>query len=157
MSIAFRRILFPTDFSEVSLAALPYAINHAESFEAELHCIHVLDDGYQYWSALGPESIPAGPPPEEMHALAVTRMGQLREEHLGSLTQSVVTEVIPGRPFKEIIVYAREHQIDLIVMATHGRGAVAHMLLGSTTELVIRKAPCAVLTIRWKDHTFEMP
>ncbi len=157
MSIAFRKILFPTDFSEVSLAALPYAINHAESFDAELHCVHVLDDGFQYWSALGPESIPAGPPPEEMHELATKRIERLRHEHLGGCTQSVVTEVIPGSPLKEIIVYAREHEIDLIVMATHGRGAVAHMLLGSTTERVIRKAPCAVLTIRWRDHAFEMP
>ena len=62
-----------------------------------------------------------------------------------------------GRPFAEIIAYARENEICLIVMGTHGRGALAHVLLGSTTEKVVRKAPCAVMTVRAPDHDFVMP
>ena len=62
-----------------------------------------------------------------------------------------------GRPFSEIIAYVRAQGIDLIVMATHGRGAIAQMLLGSTTEKVVRKAQCAVLTIRPDEHKFVMP
>ena len=67
-----------------------------------------------------------------------------------------MTHVTMGRPFSEIVGYARAQGIDLIVMGTHGRGAIAHVLLGSTTEKVVRKAGCAVLTIRG-DHVFVMP
>jgi len=68
-----------------------------------------------------------------------------------------VTHVSMGRPFTEIIGYARQENVGMIVMATHGRGAIAHMLLGSTTEKVVRKAQCAVLTIRPDEHEFAMP
>ncbi len=53
-----------------------------------------------------------------------------------------------GRPFSEITRYAETHRIDLIIMGTHGRGAIEHMLLGSVAEKVVRKAPCPVLTVR---------
>jgi nucleotide-binding universal stress UspA family protein len=62
-----------------------------------------------------------------------------------------------GTPFVEIVRYARREVIDLIVMGTHGRGAIAHMLLGSVAERVIRKAPCPVLTVRPEEHEFVMP
>ncbi|MHC5110885.1 MAG: universal stress protein [Planctomycetota bacterium] len=157
VSTAIKRILFPTDFSDVSLAALPNALEHAERYDAEFHCVHVIDDAYQYWGALGPESIPVGPPPEAVKELAEKQMSELVDSRLANLPHPAVTEILTGRPFSEIIAYAREQEIDLIVMATHGRGALAHMLLGSTTELVVRKAPCAVLIIRWREHKFEMP
>ncbi len=157
MPIKFKRILYPTDFSELSLAALTYARQLTEAFDAQLYCLHVVDDGYQYWSALGPESIPAGPPPEALTKAAGQRLDQLAEEHLTGFGKEVKLDVTLGRPFTEIIAYARENEIDLIVMATHGRGAVAHMLLGSTAEKVVRKAPCAVLTTRSPDQTFIMP
>jgi len=79
------------------------------------------------------------------------------EDNITELESVPVTSVSVGRPFAEIIAYAREHEIDMIVMGTHGRGAIAHMLLGSTTEKVVRKAPCAVLTVRAADQEFEMP
>jgi nucleotide-binding universal stress UspA family protein len=157
MSIQFSRILYPTDFSELAQAAFDYALTMAEAFGAELHCLHVVDDVYQYWSAMGPESVPIGPPPEELFQLGKTRMDSFAQEHLKGLRCSVVTQVAMGRPFAEIISYARERDIDLIVMGTHGRGAIAHMLLGSCTEKVVRKAPCPVLTVRAKDQQFEMP
>jgi nucleotide-binding universal stress UspA family protein len=69
----------------------------------------------------------------------------------------VATALRVGSPFVEVIRYARDHDVDLIVMGTHGRGAIAHMLLGSVAERVVRKAPCAVLTVRGKGHTFEAP
>ena len=62
-----------------------------------------------------------------------------------------------GTPFVEIIRYAREHEIDLIVMGTHGRGLIAHVLMGSVAEKVVRKAPCPVLTVRHPEHEFVMP
>lgn len=157
MSVIVQRILFPTDYSELSLAALGYARELAGKFDAELHCLHVVDDAYQYWSAMGPESIPVGPPPEEVMELGRTRMTAFDEAHLQGLGNPAVTAVTIGRPFAEIIAYARENEMHMIVMGTHGRGAIAHMLLGSTTEKVVRKSPCPVLTVRASDHEFVMP
>ena len=157
MPIDFAHILLPTDFSEVSRPALNYARVLADRFDAQLHCLHVVDDAYQYWSAIGPESLPLGPPPEEMLELARTRMAKYRAEHCEGLKHPPVTHVAYGRPFAEIIAYARENKIDMIVMGTHGRGAIAHMLLGSTTEKAVRKAPCAVLTVRTSEGPFVMP
>ncbi len=157
MSIRFANILLPTDFSDVATPAVEYARQLAETFDAQLHCLHVVDDAYQYWSAIGPESLPLGPPPEEMLELGRTRMARFREEHFSGLKRAVITSVAYGRPFAEIIAYTRENAIDLIVMGTHGRGAIAHVLLGSTTEKVVRKAPCAVLTVRTSEEPFVMP
>ncbi|MGD2108794.1 MAG: universal stress protein [Phycisphaerae bacterium] len=157
MPVDFKKIVFPTDFSDLSLAALNYARQLVEGFKAQLYCLHVVDDAYQYWSAMGPESIPVGPPAEELLDLGRKRMEQFCSEHLADLDPPPITHVAIGRPFAEIIAYARENDVCLIVMGTHGRGAIAHVLLGSTTEKVVRKAPCAVLTVRGPDHKFEMP
>ena len=62
-----------------------------------------------------------------------------------------------GGPYVEIVTFARENDIDMIVMGTHGRGFVAHMLMGSVAEKVVRKAPCPVLTVRLPEHKFEHP
>lgn len=157
MSIKIDRILFPTDFSDLALVALRHARAFAEAFDATIHCLHVVDESFQYWSAMGPESIPVGPPAEDLLRFAETRMEQFRSEHLLELTHDPVLQVVLGRPFAEVIAYARATEIDLIVMGTHGRGALSHMLLGSTTEKVVRKASCPVLTIRATDHGFVMP
>jgi len=157
MSIHIENVLFPTDFSDSALSALVFARQFADTFDAVLHCLHVVDEAYQYWSPMGPESIPVGPPPEEMVELGRTRMQQFQGEHLTGLKRAPVTHVAIGRPFAEIIGYARGHDVQLIVLATHGRGAITQMLLGSTTEKVVRKAPCAVLTVRAAGQEFVMP
>lgn len=157
MAIKFEKILFPTDFSELSYAALGHARTLADAFGGVLHGLYVVDEAYLYWSAMGPESIPLVPPPDNLLDLARTRMDEFRAEHLTGLKREPMTHVVLGRPFAEIIGYARDNEIDLIVLGTHGRGAIAQMLLGSTTEKVVRKAPCAVLTIRTSDRDFVMP
>ena len=136
---------------------MEYALELANKYGAELHCLHVVDDAYQYWSAMGPESIPVGPPPEDLLDLGRSRIQTFKDEYLGGLSSEPVLHVVMGRPFAEIISYSRQQNIDLIVMGTHGRGAIAHVLLGSTTEKVVRKAACAVLTVRGKEHEFVMP
>ena len=70
---------------------------------------------------------------------------------------SVHPEVREGTPFAEIVRCARDKDIDLIVMGTHGHTGLAHMLLGSVTEKVVRKAPCPVLTVRHPEHEFVHP
>jgi nucleotide-binding universal stress UspA family protein len=64
---------------------------------------------------------------------------------------------LTGAPFLEIVRYARREDIDLIVMGTHGRGAIAHLLVGSVAENVVRKAPCPVLTVPVAGHDFVKP
>lgn len=157
MPIEFRNVLLPTDFSETARPAIDYAIELARRFGSQLYCLHVVDDAYQYWTAVGPESLPVGPPPEDLLELGRTRMTRFRGEFLSQLANPVICDVTYGRPFAEIINYAREKSIDLIIMGTHGRGAVAQMLLGSTAEKVVRKAPCAVLTVRTGREAFVMP
>ena len=70
---------------------------------------------------------------------------------------AVVRDVRVGTPFLEIVRYAKETAIDLIVIGTHGRSGLAHVLLGSTAEKIVRKAPCPVLTVRPEGHDFVMP
>jgi nucleotide-binding universal stress UspA family protein len=71
----------------------------------------------------------------------------------GDRTGAVIATIV-GSPFYEIVRYATEQQIDLIVIGTHGRGPLGHMLLGSVAEKVVRKAPCPVLTVRHPQHEF---
>lgn len=154
--INLQRILLPTDFSEHARDTVDYACALAEKFDAELHVLHVLQD----LVAMVPEPGLAYPPPGDY-------MTELRESAEQALQQvvdpqwaagkSVVRVTRQGPPFLEIIRYARENEVDLIVMGTHGRTGLAHMLLGSVAEKVVRKSPCPVLTVRSARHEFEMP
>ncbi len=154
--IKIGKILCPTDFSELSSQALRYAKSFTKSFDATLHMLYVVDESYQYWMAMGPNTIPAGPSTEDLVQAGKEQMKAFRQEHLADLSK-VVTEVRLGRPFMEIIHYAREQAVDLIVIGTHGRGGISHVLMGSTAEKVVRKAPCPVLSIRHPQHQFIMP
>ncbi len=157
MSVTFSAILFPADFSELSLRALDCAKGLAEKFNAKMYCLHVVDEAYQYWTGVSPESIPVGPPPDELLTIGRQRMERFVSEYLANFSQDLTTHVILGRPFAGIVKYAREQDIDMIVMATHGRGGIAHVLLGSTAEKVVRKAHCAVLTVRTAEGEFVHP
>lgn len=153
--IALKRILVPTDFSEASEAALKYGQALAEAFNASLDVLHVMEDPFIY----APTSEGYLPPPqffEEMEKATLDRLNKiLTDAEREKLRATLVTK--KGSPFVEVIRYARENDIDLIVMGTHGRGAIAHMLMGSVAEKVVRKAPCPVLTVRHPEHEFVMP
>ncbi|HRX85959.1 MAG TPA: universal stress protein [Phycisphaerae bacterium] len=157
LALAIRKILFPTDFSELSLVALRYARAFSEQFAAHLYCLHVVDEAQQYWSALGPEATPIAPPVDDILEAAGKQMQAFHDEHLIGLEYAPVTKVALGKPFVEIITYAREITADLLVMATHGRSGLMHALMGSTAERVVRKAPCPVLTVRAGEHEFVLP
>ena len=154
MAIQISKILVPTDFSELSLHAVKYAREFAATFEAQIHCVHVIDEAYQYWSTMGPESAPIGPAVEDLKSLAEGHMQRFSDEHLVGLDYVPIYKVITGNPWADIVQYALENTVDLIVVATHGRGGLAHALLGSTAEKVIRKAPCPVLVVRETEHEF---
>lgn len=153
--IALKRILVPTDFSEASEAALKYGRALAEAFDASLYVLHVMEDPFVF----APTSEGYVPPPqfyEEMESATRDRLNKLlTDAERAKLRAQLVTK--KGSPFVEIVRYAKDNDIDLIVMGTHGRGAIAHMLMGSVAEKVVRKAPCPVLTVRHPEHEFVMP
>jgi nucleotide-binding universal stress UspA family protein len=154
--IELKRILIPTDFSEFSQEAIRYGCELAKKFSAELHFIHVAQDAFPLAPEAGMLSVPHG---EYMAHLIATSERMLQNVPDPAIYQGpVAARVIEvGVPFLEIIRYAREHDIDLIVLATHGRTGIVHMLMGSVAEKVVRKAPCPVLTIHPEGHDFIKP
>jgi nucleotide-binding universal stress UspA family protein len=153
-----KKVLYPTDFSEYSLAALPYAVNIAKQNGADLYCLHVVEmpqEEYLTREYMVPLNVPHVPKDKVLRT-ARARMERFVKENL-SETDKVTSRVLIGTPFVEIIRYARDQSIDLIVIGTHGHSALAAMLLGTVAEKVVRKAPCPVLTVRHPQHKFEMP
>lgn len=154
--ISLKRILLPTDFSEHSKNALTYACAFAEQFGAELHVIHVVQDLVAMVPEPGLAFPPAGDYMGELKSSAEKALAAFPDAEW-SKGKKVVRAVIQGPPFVEIIRYAKEHAVDLIVIGTHGRTGLVHVLLGSVAEKVVRKAPCPVLTVRKGEHEFVMP
>ncbi|NQV32235.1 MAG: universal stress protein [Phycisphaeraceae bacterium] len=154
-----KSILYPTDFSEHSQVAIPLALDLAKRYDAELHCLHAVDTTHEYFMQGGTVA-PMMAKPLSSEALleeAHNRMADFVAQHVSQAGNSVLTVVVEGKPFEQVIRYARDKHIDLIVMGTHGHSALASMLLGSVTEKVIHKAPCAVLTIRHPQQVFKTP
>jgi nucleotide-binding universal stress UspA family protein len=149
--IKLQNILVPTDFSECSDAALRYGLELARAFNANLHVLHVVQDPYtQPWAA---EAFPAA-----IGDLLTDWQKQSEKRLLESIPvadrRRVKVSCSIASPYGEILRYAVNDKIDLIVMGTHGRGPLAHMLLGSVAEKVVRRAPCPVLTVRHPQHDF---
>ena len=143
--IRLQRILFPTDFSDCSRLAQVDACELAERFHAELHVLHVLHDAM----AMIPEpgsalSLPQNYLLDQKESAEKALDGLLPAEWLQSHRVHRATRM--GNPAAEICRYATEHDIDLIILGTHGRGALSHLFLGSVAERVVRMAPCPVLT-----------
>lgn len=154
--VALQNILVATDFSDSSALALDYARTLAKAFGSNIHVLHVLEDlaAHAWTTEVYVAALPGVH--EEMERQAKERLGAMftAEE---SADFHVQTELRTGSPFVEIVRYAREHNVDLIVMGTHGRGPIAHMLLGSVAERVVRKASCPVLTVRKESHEYVHP
>ncbi|MES2788306.1 MAG: universal stress protein [Planctomycetota bacterium] len=151
---SFQRILLAADFSDTSACAVEHAVLMAKTFGAALHVLHVLENGIPVMM----DGVAYLPPNylEEIEKWAAEQLeGVISREDRDRLGVTLVMR--KGSPFLEIIRYAREQQMDLIVMGTHGRGALAHVLLGNIAEKVVRKAPCPVLTVRHPRHEFVMP
>jgi universal stress protein A len=152
--INLRHILVPTDFSEHSRHALRYGVALAEKFNAELHLLNVFQDLSVYQADA--VMVPVLPSAEVLTTNARTTLDKLIQDcNLGHLV--VHAEVREGSPIEEIVEYAHAKNIDLIVIATHGRGWLAHLLLGSVAEKVVRKAPCPVMAVHLVEHEFIEP
>jgi nucleotide-binding universal stress UspA family protein len=149
--IELKTILVPTDFSECSEAAVKYGAALAQTFGARLHLLNVVQDPYTLpWGADG-FAAPIGDMLAEWEAQAKSRLTEIVPA-TAAATAVVTTRV--GSPYAEIVRYAAQQRIDLIVLGTHGRGALGHILLGSVAERVVRTAPCPVLTVRHPQREF---
>jgi universal stress protein A len=155
MTIRLQKILLPTDFSNYSAAATKYACELATKFDAELHLLHTLESHLTSTPNFGfgldlPKYI------SESRAAAEKSLAGVLDPKWAS-GRKVLQAVVEGSPKTEIVRYARKHNIDLIVLATHGRTGLSHVMMGSVAESVVRTAPCPVLTVRPEGHQFVMP
>jgi nucleotide-binding universal stress UspA family protein len=137
----YERILLPTDGSESADAALDHAMDIARQYDAELHVLHVVSAAYAE----------AGPG----HATAVETLESHGQETLAEIAERardagvvVATEQRQGQPHRSIVEYAKDADVDLVVMGTHGRTGLQRYLLGSVTEKVVRTCDVPVLTVR---------
>lgn len=139
-------IVLPTDFSPRSQEALPWLRRMSDLLQAEVHVVYVLEEPQVYTTLdMGPVPIPSA---TELADSARERLTRFIADTVVDLGAPLVSAVLVGRPADEIVNYAREQMASLLIMTTHGYSGVKHMLLGSTTESVLRQATCPVLSIR---------
>src|SRR4051812_34202515 len=145
--VSIRRILVPTDFSDRGALAVRYAAELADKFGAELVLLHIVPESVL---ALPDAVMPTPAPMADLDAL--TEAGRTGLAHLIAALKLEAhkprVEVRFGSPGQEIVAAARDLHADLVCVATHGRGGLARVLLGSVAEEVVRHAPCPVLTVR---------
>ncbi|HWA99969.1 MAG TPA: universal stress protein [Pirellulales bacterium] len=132
--------MFPTDFSALSRDALPYAVSMARDFGAKLLLVHVE------------EPIPLLGPTEATYAFIEPDHAALRKQladfPIGDTSVACERHLLLGGAADMIVGFAAAEQADLIVMATHGRSGLSHLLMGSVAEAVVRRAHCPVLTLK---------
>ena len=153
--IEVKSILVATDFSDHARVAMRYGAELAHKFGAEVIACHIVAPLTFGKPFPGSDDRSAARFNPEVRA---SRARELAEEWFATLDVRqgrVLVEL--GHPFVEIVRIARNENVDLVVIGTHGRGAVAHMLLGSVAEKVVRTAPCPVLTVRQGQHEFVVP
>ncbi len=153
-----KRILVPIDFSDCSLKALRYAVPLARQHEASITLLHVVnvptyyavDGGGFNYGAFQPDYTALE---AELRALGEKRLSAMAAEEAA---QHVPTDSVvrTGPPATEIVELAKSIPADVIVISTHGRTGLSHVVLGSVAEHVIRHAPCPVLVVREHEHEF---
>ena len=155
--IALKNILVATDFGEPADAALSYGRTLARAFGATVHLLHVVQD--VYLASYGSEFyIPDDPNVQnQVNESARKQLDGLAIDSDGSGPAIRTVLRMSNTPARAIVQYAKEEDIDLLVMGTRGRKGVAHLLLGSVAEHVVRAAPCPVLTVHHPEHEFVVP
>jgi len=153
----FRKILFCTDFSEDSHWAFTYALDLAKTYKAKLLIFHATPE------PVHPEQLSLYLAPEKLEELRACQKKEIDRQLKGHYVEKMGRfknyQIVfrEGEPFLEIIRRAKKDSVDLIVMGTHGRTGLDHVLFGSTAEKVVRKSPCPVLTVRLPGRRFSMP
>lgn len=143
-----RRIVLATDFSECSMPAVDYAVAMAQKFGAELHLVHIFEQ--PFFSHTGVSETVRPELDRWIRDLREEARDRLKKMVSDIAKEKVKAEIVlcDGNPYQEIGKVAADLPADLIVMGTHGRTGITHLLMGSVAERVVRHAPCAVLTVR---------
>jgi universal stress protein A len=144
--LPFKKILWPTDFSEPSFKALEAAIELASKFSAELYAVHVVSSLPVVPGPSGPTSFNVSLYEEELQESAKASLKEIIEKKIprSIKTHPLITE---GLVADEIVREAKRQKVDLIVTATHGERGWRHLIFGSVAEKVVRMAPCPVLAV----------
>ena len=144
--LSFKTIVVPTDFSDYSLRALAYAIGLAEMYEVKVKLVYVNEPALHVsdiaWVGIDERARNAS-----QLKKAQENLDKIVSEQIPAGVSSEAV-VLSGDAVDEIIRYADEVEAGLIVMATHGRTGISHILMGSTAEHVVRRATCPVLTLK---------
>jgi nucleotide-binding universal stress UspA family protein len=143
-----KKILVPLDFAQTSDAALMYGRSLAKAFGAELHVLHVMENQFLRPSFKSPAAVEAG---------IANRVAERLSDEDRTTLRTVTAVRMSDEPSDEIVRYAEDEDIDLIVMGTHGRTNMARLLMGSVAEKVVRTARCPVMTLRHPEHEFVIP
>jgi nucleotide-binding universal stress UspA family protein len=152
--VTWKKILVATDFGEASAAALRYGRELATAFAATLRLLHVAEDlsvtglGVNGYVGLPPEVL------QDIERAARQQTEDLVTDDDRRLLKAEAITISSNRIAGTIVEYARANAVDLIVVGTHGRRALSHMMLGSVAERVVRTAPCPVLTVHSLQHEF---
>jgi nucleotide-binding universal stress UspA family protein len=146
--VHIKNILIGCDFSPDSGAAFDYGLSLAQEFQSELHLAHVIETSI-YQELHKTES----PVEEEIQKEVQTRLIQKLQEMVPEEARNWCkprTSLLDGHPYEELASYAEKHDMDMIVLGTRGHGLVKSLLIGSTTDRVVRRAPCPVLSVSRK-------
>lgn len=155
VELKYKRILIPTDFSDTSRLAFYFALKYAKVFDADTYVLHVVNpmDTFDTSSTV------------EQRTAELTRVEEGTKRRVNELFERaglaevdrrrVNTDIRAGKPWKEILRFVTEKQIDLIIMGSHGETSFRELLIGSTTDRVVRKAPCHVLCIKPSDYEYD--
>ncbi len=151
----FRKILVPVDFSECSREAFRYALSLARQYKSKVILLHVIDSR-SYDSIFHIHMVSEEEATEMLKQHCLKKYEQLLADHQ---TEGIELEqrVKSGHPYVEIVREAAHEEVDLIVIGTHGRSGLDHILFGSVAEKVVRKAPCPTLAVKPRGHKFRMP
>lgn len=153
--VVIKNILVATEFSEPSNVALAYGRDLARTYDAQLHVLHVVEDLITRYAPEVAFTVPDLQ--RELEQAAARDLNeQITDDDRRTLRLTAVID--QGANVADTITrYAREHQVDLIITGTHGRGPVKHFLMGSVAERVVRTAPCPVLTVHSPEREFIAP
>jgi len=157
--IAINTILLPTDGSECSAKAMAYALSFARQYGGRVVALHVMDQRWEeqtraVFAEVGQDLAQKIRNGYEEEARRILREVTDAASKVGVPVES---KVLTGIPFEDIVRVAQQLPADIIIMGTHGRAGMSHLLLGSVAEKVVRRAPCPVLTVRKEEHDFLTP
>jgi len=155
--IALKTVVVATDFGDPAEAALAYGREFARMFGARLRVLHVVENVLS--RSYGAEAFLASYPElqREVESAAHEQLAALVTDDDRHTLDVETVMLRSNSPAAAIADYARDHDVDIVIMGTHGRSGVAHMLMGSVAELVVRTAPCPVLTVRHPEREFIHP